>query len=195
MNLAWAVDRLLDHLLPLPADRRADAAWAEATDLGKGDKAFFIEDNVFEATERSFALDGWKGQRVVVGGMGGEGGGGDVHGGEAEHVGGGTPGGGGGRRSRAVQAATLRKRYERVLKRINELDSDEVFENFMNAYSHVYDPHSNYLSPRNSEEYNIAMSLSYEGIGASLQLIEEVFAPGGGVSPSHWGFESRCPRP
>jgi carboxyl-terminal processing protease len=38
----------------------------------------------------------------------------------------------------------------------------------MNAYSHVYDPHSNYLSPRNSEEYNIAMSLSYEGIGASL---------------------------
>lgn len=43
-----------------------DAAWAEATDLGTGNRAFFIEDNVFEATERSFALDGWKGQRVVV---------------------------------------------------------------------------------------------------------------------------------
>jgi carboxyl-terminal processing protease len=67
----------------------------------------------------------------------------------------------------------LRKRYERVLKRIDQVSADDVFETFMNAYSHVYDPHSNYLSPRNSEEYNIAMSLSYEGIGASLQLIDD----------------------
>ncbi len=43
-----------------------DPAWAEATDLGSGKKAFFVEDNVFVATDRSFALDGWKGQRVVV---------------------------------------------------------------------------------------------------------------------------------
>ena len=67
----------------------------------------------------------------------------------------------------------LRKRYERVLKRIEQVSSDDVFELFMNAYSHVYDPHSNYFSPRNSEEYNIAMSLSYEGIGATLQLIDD----------------------
>ena len=67
----------------------------------------------------------------------------------------------------------LRKRYERVLKRIDQVSADDVFEIFMNAYSHVFDPHSNYLSPRNSEEYNIAMSLSYEGIGASLQLIDD----------------------
>ena len=67
----------------------------------------------------------------------------------------------------------LRKRYERLLKRIDQVSADDVFETFMNAYSHVYDPHSSYLSPRNSEEYNIAMSLSYEGIGASLQLIDD----------------------
>ncbi len=67
----------------------------------------------------------------------------------------------------------LRKRYERVTKRIEQITADDVFETFMNAYSHVYDPHSNYLSPRNSEEYNIAMSLSYEGIGASLQLVDD----------------------
>ena len=67
----------------------------------------------------------------------------------------------------------LRKRYERVLKRVEQLNSDDVFELFMNAYSHVYDPHSNYFSPRNSEEYNIAMSLSYEGIGATLQLVDD----------------------
>jgi carboxyl-terminal processing protease len=67
----------------------------------------------------------------------------------------------------------LKKRYERVLKRIDQVTGDDVFENFMNAYAHVYDPHSNYLSPRSSEEYNIAMKLSYVGIGASLQLIDD----------------------
>ncbi|RZV34734.1 MAG: peptidase S41, partial [Chromatiales bacterium] len=40
---------------------------------------------------------------------------------------------------------------------------------FMNAFAHTLDPHSSYLSPRNSEEYRIQMSLSYFGIGASLQ--------------------------
>jgi len=71
-------------------------------------------------------------------------------------------------------ADILRKRYERVLKRINELDSDEVFETFMNAFARTLDPHSSYLSPRQSEEYRIQMSLSYQGIGASLQLDDEV---------------------
>ncbi|MBM4197184.1 MAG: hypothetical protein FJ197_08835 [Gammaproteobacteria bacterium] len=71
-------------------------------------------------------------------------------------------------------AKLLRKRYERVLKRINGLDSDEVFETFMNAFARALDPHSSYLSPRQSEEYRIQMSLSYQGIGASLQLEDDV---------------------
>lgn len=70
-------------------------------------------------------------------------------------------------------AEVLRKRYTRVLERINKLDSDDVFETFMNAFAMTLDPHSNYLSPRQSEEYKIQMSLSYEGIGASLQLDDE----------------------
>ncbi len=83
----------------------------------------------------------------------------------------------------------LRKRYERVLKRSDQVSADDVFEIFMNAYSHVFDPHSNYLSPRNSEEYNIAMSLSYEGIGATLQLVDDYVTivnvlPGGPASAS-----------
>ena len=83
----------------------------------------------------------------------------------------------------------LHKRYERVAKRIEQVTADDVFETFMNAYSHVYDPHSNYLSPRNSEEYNIAMSLSYEGIGASLQLVDDYVTimnvlPGGPAAAS-----------
>lgn len=66
-------------------------------------------------------------------------------------------------------AETLTKRYERVLKRAEQVNSDEVFEIFMNAYARSFDPHSSYFSARNSEEYRIEMSLSYEGIGATLQ--------------------------
>ena len=67
----------------------------------------------------------------------------------------------------------LRKRYERVAKRSEQVTADDVFENFMNSFAHVFDPHSSYFSPRNSEEYRIQMSLSYEGIGASLQSIDD----------------------
>lgn len=67
----------------------------------------------------------------------------------------------------------LRKRYTRFLKRMDQLNSDDVFETFMNAFAHTLDPHSSYLSPRNSEEYRIQMSLSYFGIGASLQIDDD----------------------
>ena len=67
----------------------------------------------------------------------------------------------------------LRKRYVRYLKRMDQLKSDDVFETFMNAFAHTLDPHSSYLSPRNSEEYRIMMSLSYVGIGASLQTEDD----------------------
>ncbi len=63
----------------------------------------------------------------------------------------------------------LTKRYKRFLKRVEQVKSDDVFETFMQAFAHTLDPHSSYLSPRNSEEYRIQMSLSYFGIGASLQ--------------------------
>lgn len=67
----------------------------------------------------------------------------------------------------------LSKRYNRVAKRLEQITEDDVFETFMNAYADTLDPHSNYLSPRNSEEFRIQMSLSYEGIGASLQTEDD----------------------
>ena len=67
----------------------------------------------------------------------------------------------------------LQKRYERVLKRVDQITPEDVFENLMNAYARTFDPHSSYFSPRNSEEYRIQMSLNYEGIGASLQLVDD----------------------
>lgn len=67
----------------------------------------------------------------------------------------------------------LLKRYTRFMKRMDQIKSDDVFETFMNAFAHTLDPHSSYLSPRNSEEYRIQMSLSYFGIGASLQIEDD----------------------
>jgi carboxyl-terminal processing protease len=67
----------------------------------------------------------------------------------------------------------LEKRYTRFLKRMDQIKNDDVFETFMNAFAHTLDPHSSYLSPRSSEEYRIAMSLSYFGIGASLQTEDD----------------------
>jgi carboxyl-terminal processing protease len=66
-------------------------------------------------------------------------------------------------------AETLAERYERIYTRVAQLTPDDAFETYMNAVAHTIDPHSSYLSPRQSEEYRISMSLSYDGIGASLQ--------------------------
>ncbi len=81
----------------------------------------------------------------------------------------------------------LEKRYNGFLKRMDQIKNDDVFETFMNAFAHTLDPHSSYLSPRNSEEYRIQMSLSYFGIGASLQIEDEYvlvvnIIPGGPAS-------------
>ncbi len=70
-------------------------------------------------------------------------------------------------------AETLRSRYERVLTRGEQIKPEEVFEIYLNSYARSFDPHTSYFSPRNSEEYKIQMSLNYEGIGASLQLIDD----------------------
>src|SRR6202162_3976509 len=70
-------------------------------------------------------------------------------------------------------ADILRKRYERVLKRVDQVSPEDVFENLMNAYARAFDPHSSYFSPRSSEEYRIQMSLNYDGIGASLQVVDD----------------------
>ena len=67
----------------------------------------------------------------------------------------------------------LAKRYKGFIKRLDQVNNDDVFERFMNMFAHAVDPHSSYLSPRNADEYRIAMSLSYVGIGATLQTEDD----------------------
>ncbi|EHM39782.1 MULTISPECIES: carboxy terminal-processing peptidase [Hafnia] len=67
----------------------------------------------------------------------------------------------------------LTKRYQFAIKRLTQSKSEDVFQLFMNAFAHEIDPHTNYLSPRNTEQFNTEMSLSLEGIGAVLQQTED----------------------
>ena len=80
--------------------------------------------------------------------------------------------------------STLDKRYSNYLERVRQLNGEDVFQTFMNAYATSIEPHTNYLGPRASANFDIAMKLSLEGIGAVLQRQEEYTAireiiPGG----------------
>jgi len=63
---------------------------------------------------------------------------------------------------------TLTERYDNLERRINELNNEDVFQFFMNAFAQSIEPHTAYLSPRSSENFEISMKLSLEGIGALL---------------------------
>ena len=60
------------------------------------------------------------------------------------------------------------KRYENQLKQLKQRNGDDVFQLYVNAFTTLYDPHTAYYSPRTSENFQINMSLSLEGIGAEL---------------------------
>lgn len=67
----------------------------------------------------------------------------------------------------------LDKRYENFLKGVNKIKNDDVFQSFMNAYTLSIDPHTNYFGIRASDDFNISMKLSLDGIGAVLQDKDE----------------------
>ncbi|NRN28097.1 carboxy terminal-processing peptidase [Photorhabdus heterorhabditis] len=67
----------------------------------------------------------------------------------------------------------LTKRYQFALKRLTQSQSEDVFQLIMTAFAREIDPHTNYLSPRNTEQFNSEMSLSLEGIGAVLQIDDD----------------------
>ncbi len=84
---------------------------------------------------------------------------------------------------------TLDKRYANYVEQARELDGEDAFSTFMNAYAMANDPHTNYLGPRASENFDISMKLSLEGIGAVLERRDEYtqireIVPGGPASRS-----------
>ena len=70
-------------------------------------------------------------------------------------------------------APTLVKRYENQLMRLGQNNQQDVFAVYANALTTQFDPHTSYFSPRRAENFDIDMSLSFEGIGAVLQNEDE----------------------
>jgi carboxyl-terminal processing protease len=75
-------------------------------------------------------------------------------------------------------------RYELMTRRAREMNHEDVYASFLDAFATALDPHSNYFSADVVEDFNIGMSLSLEGIGVALSsrdgysVVEKVI-PGG----------------
>ena len=67
----------------------------------------------------------------------------------------------------------LHKRYTRFKTGTFQLNSNDVFQSFINAYTVVIEPHTSYFTPRSSENFDITMRLSLEGIGAVLRAEQD----------------------
>jgi hypothetical protein len=66
----------------------------------------------------------------------------------------------------------ITKRYDRLIRSINEQTHDDVVKIFLSTLAQTYDPHSEYLSKSELENFSINMRLSLVGIGAVLQSDE-----------------------
>ena len=60
------------------------------------------------------------------------------------------------------------KRLKNQLSYFNQTRNEDIFNIYINSISSIYGPHTSYMSPKNSEDFDINMSLSLEGIGALL---------------------------
>ncbi len=78
----------------------------------------------------------------------------------------------------------LAKKYNLLYKRAEEIDEGKLLDRFMNAFSMALDPHSNYLSQEENEDFSISMKLKLEGIGVRLRsedgfvIVESIIAGG-----------------
>ena len=83
----------------------------------------------------------------------------------------------------------LLKRLKNRAKSLKRIKSDDIFSLYMNSITSLYDPHTNYLSPKSQEDFEINMSLSLEGIGAILSTDDGItkivrLIPGGPADKS-----------
>jgi carboxyl-terminal processing protease len=66
----------------------------------------------------------------------------------------------------------LTRRYHSFAKRMRQTDSDKLLEMYLSALTTAYDPHTTYMSPGTLKNFEIAMKLKLEGIGAALQFVD-----------------------
>ena len=64
--------------------------------------------------------------------------------------------------------ATVTKRYDRLVKNLDDYDNEEISQMYLTALASLYDPHSSYMSPSTLEDFSIGIKLALCGIGAVL---------------------------
>ena len=69
---------------------------------------------------------------------------------------------------------TLKKRYENLISQFTKSNNQDVFQIFMNSFTGSVDPHTSYFVPNKAQEFNEELARTFEGIGARLQLENEV---------------------
>jgi carboxyl-terminal processing protease len=88
-----------------------------------------------------------------------------------------------GDKAKSIKSA-LMKGFENRIKLFDQQKPDDAFQAYMNAVTTSFDPHTDYFSPAEYENFQIDMSRSLEGIGAKLQneneytVVNEII-PGG----------------
>jgi carboxyl-terminal processing protease len=63
----------------------------------------------------------------------------------------------------------LARHYHWQLRLFTDWDSSDVLQTYLNALTHAYDPHSDYLNVGHAQDFSIDMSLALFGIGAQLR--------------------------
>ncbi|MES2597841.1 MAG: carboxy terminal-processing peptidase [Verrucomicrobiota bacterium] len=66
------------------------------------------------------------------------------------------------------------KDYDRLLESINENDQEDIVDFFLSSLAIAYDPHTEYMSPAETDSFNISMKHKLVGIGALLGLVDDV---------------------
>lgn len=69
---------------------------------------------------------------------------------------------------------TLKERYKSLVSQSAKFNNQDVFQTIMNAFTETVDPHTNYFVPNKAQEFNEDLARTFEGIGARLQLENEV---------------------
>ncbi len=90
----------------------------------------------------------------------------------------------------AKNVENLTKRYQNLLSQAKKLNNQDAFQIMMDAFTESIDPHTNYFNPENAQRFNEDMARTFEGIGASLQLENEVVKIAG-VIPGGPAFKSK----
>ena len=62
----------------------------------------------------------------------------------------------------------VEERWDKWFARMGKLRRSDRFETYLNTFTHLFDPHSDYYNPKEKQDFDINMGGKLEGIGARL---------------------------